>query len=105
MQTGQSALHFACQYGHEPVVRLLLDAQADITPRPASAGSKRPALPSALRVASKYGHEPIARLIAERQMAAHSGGFSASGAMLPLPGVTFDAATQRFYFTAAVYVD
>jgi hypothetical protein len=105
MNTGQNALHFACQYGHEAVVRLLLGAKADVTPQPLAAKSPSKALPSAIRVASKFGNEGIAKLLSDHQLVVENGGFSASGAMLPMLGVPFDAATQRFYFSPGVYAD
>jgi len=106
MESGQTALYLACQYGHESVVRLLLGAKADISPAPPSSQSpSNKKLPSALRVATKCGHQSIAKLISDHQVAVESGGFSASGAMLPLAGVPFDSATERFYFSLGVCVD
>merc|ERR1719453_1564578 len=91
---------------------MLLGAKADPAPAttPAEAAaprstSKRGAAPSALRVATKYGHDSIVKLITEHQLGAVLGGFSASGAMLPLSGVPFDAASQRFYFSPGVFAD
>jgi ankyrin repeat protein len=124
MQSGQVALHFACQYGFEPIVRLLLDAKADVSPglsptpvastslattswtsAATSGDCAKRSLPSPLKIAKRCGHDGIASLLSEYQTSSEARGFCASGLMLALPGVPYDASTQRFYFSNAVHVD
>lgn len=45
------------------------------------------------------------KLLSERKIVKKSGGFSVAGALIPLNGVQFDAATQRFYFSTSVHAD